>query len=91
MDGDLPDALHDLHARLLILEHRLGLPMSVADRMIVEAMVQRRADERESARRRDEEFGKAKAEAERVGSYEPIDAFVRKLKRGEFDRYRALE
>jgi hypothetical protein len=87
MAGDLPDALHDLHARLLIVEHKLSLPMSIADKALVETMEQRRSDMGEAARLCTEAFHEAQAEAERAGSHEPIARFVRRLKRGEFDHY----
>jgi hypothetical protein len=69
---------------VLRLKYHAGLPISYVDRTIVEGIEQREAAEKEAARRRDAAFAEAKAEAERTGSYEPIDAFVRKLKRGDY-------
>jgi hypothetical protein len=86
--AELEAMVFKLGEDVLRLKHRAGLPMPYIDKIIVEGIEQREAAEREAAQRRNAAFQEAKAEALRVGNNEPIDAFVRKLKRGEFDQYR---
>jgi hypothetical protein len=84
-DVDLPRLVHDVYDRLLIVEHKLGLPMSFVDRMLAEEMLRRRQARLEADARRDAAFRKAKTEAESLGHNGPVDDFVRELRRGAFE------
>jgi hypothetical protein len=91
----LEKALCDLKVMALVLAERVlvieslidGVPLSIADRLLAkQALAERRAPH-EEARLRLEAFRRAQAEAEATGSREPIDRFLQRLKRGEYDRY----
>ena len=73
--------LYELGMRVLCLEKAAGMPMSIADRLIAEQVTEQRQATIEKDRRRTEAYRKARAESERLGSPEPIDRFVRELKR----------
>jgi hypothetical protein len=80
---DDPDRamLYELGLRMLCLEKAAGMPMSIADEMIANHTLARRRAAVEKSRRRIEAYREARAEAERLGSPEPIDRFMRELKR----------
>jgi hypothetical protein len=85
--AELEAMVFKLSEDVLRLKYHAGLPLAYVDKAIVEDIEKREAAEREAAQRRDAAFVEAKAEASRVGNNEPIDDFVRKLKRGEFEPY----
>jgi hypothetical protein len=80
---DDPDRamLYELGMRVLCLEKKAGMPMSIADEMIADHTLARRRAAVEKSRRRIEAYREAKAESERSGSPEAIDRFVRELRR----------
>jgi hypothetical protein len=73
--------LYELGMRVLCLEKAAGMPMSIADQLIAERVVEQRQEASEKDRRRTESYRKARAESERTGSPDPIDRFVCELKR----------
>jgi hypothetical protein len=73
--------LYELGMRVLYLEKAAGMPMSIADQLIAKRVVEQRQEAIEKDRRRTEAYRKARAESERTGSPEPVDRFVRELKR----------
>jgi hypothetical protein len=73
--------LYELATRVLCLERAAGMPMSIADQLIAERVEEQRRETIEKDRRRAEAYRKACVDSERTGSREPIDRFVRELKR----------
>jgi hypothetical protein len=71
--------------RLVVIEDRLGLPMSAVDRAIARDIARRREEALLADARRNEAFRQAQAEAEKVGHRGPLDIFTRKLNAGEFE------
>jgi hypothetical protein len=87
MDDDLLERVRVLEERMLMLEAGHHAPLSYADRIIAQSLDEKRREPHEDARRRLEAFKQAEAEAERVSQRGPVDDFVQKLKRGEFNRH----
>jgi hypothetical protein len=86
MDDEILERVRALEERVLMLEAGHRAPLSYVDQIIAQSLDEKRGEPHEDARRRLEAFKRAEAEAERVSHLGPIDDFVRKLKRGEFDR-----
>jgi hypothetical protein len=78
--------LGNIADRLLVLEDKVGVPITYIERLRLRDLGRILGRERESRGRRQEAWAQAKAEAERVGHRGPIDDFTRRLKAGEFDR-----
>jgi hypothetical protein len=83
--ADLEQMVFALSDRRLVVEDRLGLPLSVVDRIQVEGVIRRKEEARLAEARRNDAFREAKAEAERVGHRGPLDEFTRRLHAGEFE------
>jgi hypothetical protein len=94
-DGTVPARLDRLEAmlsdiaeRVLVLESLTdGIPISTIDHFMAKQALEERRAPHQEARLRVEAFRRAQAEAEATGSREPIDRFLQRLKRGEYDRY----
>ena len=84
--ADLTTMAFSLADRVLVLESLTdGIPLSTIDHLLArQALAERRAPH-EEARLRVEAYRRAQAEAEATGSRAPIDRFLQKLKRGEYD------
>jgi hypothetical protein len=95
MDSDLPlarlerleEMSIELDYRLLWLEDRAGVPMSIIERLIAQRAVEQRRRPSQDRDLRLEAFRGALAEAERTGTNAPIDRFVQKLKAGGFGQH----
>ena len=89
--ADLKTMAFSLADRVLVLESLTdGIPLSTIDHFLAkQALAERRAPH-EEARLRVEAYRRAQAEAEATGSRAPIDRFLQKLKRGEYDPLSAL-
>jgi hypothetical protein len=83
--AELEKIVFGLNDRLLVVESRLGMPMSVIDKMVVEDITRRREEAKAAETRRNEAFYAARAEAEKAGDRGPLDAFTRRLNAGEFE------
>jgi hypothetical protein len=82
MDDNLPGRVQALEERVLQLEAGHRAPLSHLDRIIADDLHAKRQEPHEEARRRLEEYRAAQAEAERVGSDQPVDDFWRKIRAG---------
>jgi hypothetical protein len=85
----LEEAMRDLYSRLTWLETHYDAPMSYIERSIAMDMDRKRREVAAAARLRrrlvTEAYHRARAEAEATNSRAPIDAFVRRLKAGDYD------
>jgi hypothetical protein len=91
MDDSAFEMLRDIARRLLIVEAKLGLPMSYIDQIMVQDILKRQEERRAAHEQETADkiaaLHEAEAEAERVGHRGPLDAFTLRVRRGEFDRY----
>jgi hypothetical protein len=83
--ADLEKMVFALSDRLLIVEDKLGLPMSYVEKILVGAIARRKEEARLADARRNEAFLEAKLEAEKVGHRGPLDEFVHRMNAGEFE------
>jgi hypothetical protein len=83
--SELEKMVFDIHDRLLVIEDKLGLPMSGIERVIVRDIAGRREDQRLAEERRATAYHAAHVEAEKAGHRWPLDVFTPRLNAGEFD------
>jgi hypothetical protein len=86
--AELESIVLGLADRILILEAGLSTPLSYVERLSAEAALVRRRAPHEASRRIVAGYRAAQAEAERTGTDRPIDAFIRRVRAGEFDATR---
>jgi hypothetical protein len=83
--AELEQVVLAISDRLLVIEDRLGLPMSYVEKIIADGLVKEREERRLAETRRIEAFRMAQAEAERVGCRTPLDEYALRLRAGEFE------
>jgi hypothetical protein len=81
---DLDKRLGDLGVRLLWLEAKLDVPMSIVDKAMADHFARERRERGARATAQHLAGLQAMAEAEHTGSHKPIDDFVARVKAGEF-------
>jgi hypothetical protein len=85
----LEAAVRDLCPRVTWLETHYDVPMSYIEAVIAKDMDKKRRDSAGAERLREqrvtEAYRRAESEAEATHSRAPIDAFVRRLKAGDYD------
>jgi hypothetical protein len=83
--AELEKMLFAMSDRLLVVEAKLGLPLSYVEKMIADIIFKEREERRLAEAHRLEAFREAQAEAERAGCRTPLDEYALRLQAGEFD------
>jgi hypothetical protein len=82
---ELEKMLLAISDRLLVVEAKLGLPLSYVEETIADGLVREREERRLAEIRRLEAFRVASAEAEQLGHRGPLDEYTLRLRAGEFE------